>query len=224
MTDTTHEAAPNPTKSFYDRISKAYDLIADSSEHTAREKGLELLAAAAGEKILVVGFGTGHAVAALAGSVGPAGRVVGIDISEGMLAVASQRVAGAGIADRVELSLGDARNLKFGDEQFDAAFMSFTLELFDETGIPCVLGEIQRVLRPAGRLAVVTMSREEHDNAMTDIYVWMHRHFPHFVDCQPIAARDCIERAGFTVERVAKMAIWSLPVAIVLARKPSPHV
>jgi demethylmenaquinone methyltransferase/2-methoxy-6-polyprenyl-1,4-benzoquinol methylase len=58
---------------------------------------------------------------------------------------------------------------------------------------------------------------------MTEIYVWMHRHFPHFVDCQPIAARDWIEGAGFTVERAERMAIWSLPVAIVLARKPSPH-
>jgi demethylmenaquinone methyltransferase/2-methoxy-6-polyprenyl-1,4-benzoquinol methylase len=67
------------------------------------------------------------------------------------------------------------------------------------------------------------MSREPHENVMTEIYVWMHRHFPHFVDCQPIAARNCIARAGFTVERAERMAIWSLPVAIVLARKPSPR-
>ncbi len=215
---------PDPTKSFYDRISKAYDLIADSSEHTAREKGLELLAAGAGEKVLVIGFGTGHSVAALGCSVGPAGRVFGIDISEGMLAVARRRVAEAGAADRVELSLGDARNLKFGDGIFDAVFMSFTLELFDEAEFPRVLGEIRRVLRPGGRLAVVAMSREPHENVMTGIYVWMHRHFPHFVDCQPIPAGDCVARAGFTVERTEKMSIWSLPVAIVLARKPSSPV
>ena len=34
----------NPTKAFYDRISKAYDLIADANEHVARERGIELLA------------------------------------------------------------------------------------------------------------------------------------------------------------------------------------
>jgi demethylmenaquinone methyltransferase/2-methoxy-6-polyprenyl-1,4-benzoquinol methylase len=223
MADTARETAPNPTKSFYDRISKAYDLIADSSEHTARERGLALLAAAAGEKVLVVGFGTGHSVASLARSVGPQGRVFGIDISEGMLAVASKRVVDEGLAARVELSLGDARSLKFGDGQFDTAFISFTLELFNETEIPRVLREIRRVLRPGGRLAVVAMAREPHENVMTDFYVWMHRHFPHFVDCQPIAARNCIERAGFTVERAERMAIWSLPVASVLARKPSAH-
>jgi demethylmenaquinone methyltransferase/2-methoxy-6-polyprenyl-1,4-benzoquinol methylase len=223
MTDTARETAPNPTKSFYDRISKAYDLIADSSEHTAREKGLALLAAAAGEKVLVVGFGTGHSVAALARSVGTNGRVSGIDISEGMLEVASKRVADDGIAGQVDLSVGDARSLKSADGQFDAAFISFTLELFNETEIPRVLGEIRRALRPGGRLAVVAMAREPDENVMTEIYVWMHRHFPHFVDCRPIAAGNWIERAGFNVERAERKSIWSLPVAIVLARKPPSH-
>jgi len=224
MTSAATETATNQTKSFYDRISKAYDLIADSSEHTARERGLAQLAAAAGEKILVVGFGTGHAVAALARSVGPAGRVFGIDISEGMLEVASRRAVHEGVAAQVELSLGDARHLKFRDSTFDAAFISFTLELFNEDDIPRVLGEVRRVLCPGGRLAVVAMSRELHENIMTEIYVWMHRHFPHFVDCQPIAARDWIERARFTVERNERMEIWSLPVAIVLARRAPSQV
>jgi len=221
VTDTARRAAPNPTKSFYDRISKAYDLIADSGERTAREKGLALLGAAAGEKVLVVGFGTGHSVAALAHNVGDKGRVYGIDISEGMLEVASKRVADERVAGQGELSLGDARPLKFGDNAFDVAFISFTLELFSETEIPRVLGEIRRVLRPGGRLAVVAMSREPHENVMSEIYIWMHRHFPHFVDCQPIAARDLAGRAAFMVERTENMAIWSLPVAIVLARKPA---
>jgi demethylmenaquinone methyltransferase/2-methoxy-6-polyprenyl-1,4-benzoquinol methylase len=167
----------------------------------------------------VVGFGTGHSVAALARSVGTGGRIFGIDISEGMLEVATKRVADEGVAGQAELSLGDARQLKFRDDTFDAAFISFTLELFSETEIPRVLGEIKRVLHPGGRLAVVAMSREPHENVMTEIYVWMHRHFPHFVDCQPIAARDLVGRAGFTVESTEKMAIWGLPVAIVLAHK-----
>jgi demethylmenaquinone methyltransferase/2-methoxy-6-polyprenyl-1,4-benzoquinol methylase len=220
MTDATRETAPNPTKSFYDRISRAYDLIADSSEHTARERGLALLSAAPGEKVLVVGFGTGHSAAALGKSVGTGGRVVGIDISEGMLEVARKRVDDEGVAAQVELALGDARNLTFKDGSFDAAFMSFTLELFDEREIPQVLAEIRRVLVPGGRLAVVSMALEKDQNLMTEIYVWMHRHFPHFVDCQPIAAAEHLARAGFVVEQSERMAIWSLPVAIVVARHP----
>jgi demethylmenaquinone methyltransferase/2-methoxy-6-polyprenyl-1,4-benzoquinol methylase len=212
-------SAPNPTKSFYDRISKAYDLIADSSEHTARERGLELLGAAPGEKILEIGFGTGHSAVTLARSVGLAGRVYGIDISEGMLDVARKRVSEEGVAGQVELSLGDARQLTFADGSFNAVFTSFTLELFDDGDIPRVLQEIRRVLRPAGRLGIVAMSRAKNANVMTEVYVWMHRHFPHFVDCRPIDVAAWLEPAGFTIERLEKMAIWTLPVAIAVARK-----
>jgi demethylmenaquinone methyltransferase/2-methoxy-6-polyprenyl-1,4-benzoquinol methylase len=219
MATNTPATTTNPTKSFYDRISRAYDLIADSSEHTAREKGLQLLAAAPREKVLELGFGTGHSAVALARSVGPRGKVFGIDISEGMLEVARKRAADEGVADRVELSLGDARQLAFADGQFDAAFTSFTLELFNEGDIPRVLGETRRVLRPGGRLAVVAMAREEEVNVMTEIYVWMHRHFPHFVDCRPIDVPAWLQPAGFTVDRLEKMAIWSLPVAIVVAHR-----
>jgi ubiquinone/menaquinone biosynthesis C-methylase UbiE len=219
MSDAARETVENPTKSFYDRISKAYDLIADSSEHTAREKGLQLLAAAPGEKVLEIGFGTGHSAVTLARGVGPAGRVYGIDISDGMLAVARKRAADEGVASRVELTLGDARHLTFAEGQFDAVFTSFTLELFDEGDIPRVLGEVCRVLRPAGRLGVVAMSREKAENVMTEVYVWLHRHFPHFVDCRPIDVAAWLKPAGFTIVRLEKMAIWSLPVAMAVAHK-----
>lgn len=222
MNAKSSQSDSNPTKSFYDRISKAYDLIADSSEHTAREKGLELLAAAPGERVLVVGFGTGHSVAALAKAVGPAGKVFGIDISEGMLAVSRNRIADEGVSDRVELSLGDARNLSFADQQFDAAFISFTLELFDDADMPRVLTQIRRVLRVGGRLGVVAMSREKDETMMTEVYVWLHRHFPHFVDCRPIDVAACLERAGFKTTRLEKMAIWGLPVAIAVAHPAPP--
>jgi ubiquinone/menaquinone biosynthesis C-methylase UbiE len=53
------------TKSFYDRIAKGYDLLADSSEHVPREKGLAMLAVKPGEKVLILGFGTGHSAVAL---------------------------------------------------------------------------------------------------------------------------------------------------------------
>ncbi len=209
----------NPTKSFYDRISTAYDLIADSSEHAAREKGLELLAVSPGETALVIGYGTGHALVTLGRAVGPKGRVFGIDISEGMESVARKRINDEDVADRVELTVGDARQLPHADHRFDAVFIAFTLELFDDADLPRVLEQIRRVLRPGGRLGVVAMSKEEHETAMTEMYVWMHRHFPHIVDCRPIEVSRRLEEAAFVVERTERLSMWGLPVAIALARK-----
>ena len=211
------QAAQDPTKAFYDRISKAYDMISDSSEHTARERGLELLAADRGENVLVIGFGTGHSVVALGKSVGPTGQVFGVDVSEGMLDVAKKRLVEESVPAKVELSLGDARAMKYADGQFDAVFISFTLELFEADDIQTVLGEIRRVLRPGGRLGVVSLSREEHLNVAAEIYIWLHRHFPHFIDCQPIPVVEHVLRGGFIVDKSEKMSIWGLPVAIVAA-------
>lgn len=65
----------SPAKTFYDRISHAYDFIADGGEHVARERGLALLNVRPGESVLEVGYGTGHSLVTLANSVGVDGHV-----------------------------------------------------------------------------------------------------------------------------------------------------
>ena len=130
-------------KTTYDKMSRWYDLLVGRSEKRFRDKGLGLLNVQGGEKVLEIGFGTGHCTLALARSVGPNGKVYGIDISEGMLDITASRIDGAGLSERVELKLGDAANLPFPDDFFDAVFMSFTLELFDSPEIPVVLQQCQ---------------------------------------------------------------------------------
>ena len=138
------------TKAFYDKIAKVYDLLAEHSERPMRETGLRLLAAAPGEHLLEIGFGTGHILAELANAVGPTGSVFGIDISENMLAHARDLLSSKGLTERVSLGCGDAESLPYGDDAMDGIFMCFTLELFDTPDIPKVLAECRRVLRRAG--------------------------------------------------------------------------
>jgi demethylmenaquinone methyltransferase/2-methoxy-6-polyprenyl-1,4-benzoquinol methylase len=211
--------AENPERKFYDRISRVYDLISDSSEHAAREAGLTLLGATAGERVLEVGFGTGHCLVALARSVGPQGRVAGVDISAGMAQVARERLTKEGLADRVDLQVADVPPLPFGDAAFDATFMSFTLELFDASKIPAVLHDVRRVLKPNGRLGVVGMELEKDPNWGTKTYQWFHRHFPHIVDCRPIDVPGSVQAAGFTIASQERMEISTLPVAAVVGRR-----
>ncbi|MDY7092116.1 MAG: methyltransferase domain-containing protein [Acidobacteriota bacterium] len=212
------------TRTFYDRISGAYDLIADASEHSARDAGLAALGAAPGEVVLEIGFGTGHALEDLARAVGSSGRVAGVDLSSGMMEVARRRLEKAGLEQRVELKLGDARDLPYRDGSFDAVFLSFTLELFEGAEIPQVLAEIRRVLRSPGagstnpRLGVVSLTPGEHPGLAVNIYRWFHRHFPHFVDCQPIPVVELLEAAGFEILHSEEQDMWHLPVAILVAR------
>ena len=148
------------TKAFYDKISHVYDLLAEHSEGPVRRAGLEKLDARPGEKVLEIGFGTGHSLVSLAQSVGSTGKVFGLDLSERMLDVARDNLHKAGLADRVELTCGDAAQLPYPPDSLDAIFMSFTLELFDTPDIPKVLAECQRVLWPGGRIMVVAVSKE----------------------------------------------------------------
>jgi demethylmenaquinone methyltransferase/2-methoxy-6-polyprenyl-1,4-benzoquinol methylase len=206
-------------KASYDTMSRWYDVWAGSSEKQFVDAGLQKLCAQEGERVLEIGFGTGHGILALAQSVGDSGKVYGIDISEGMFDITQARVSRAGLSKRVELECGDAASLPFAGSSFDAVFMSFTLELFDTPEIPTVLHECQRVLRDSGRVCVVAMSKKGKAGLLMRIYEWAHRRFPRWVDCRPIFAQEALEDAGFQALDVTQGSMWGLPVEVVLAKK-----
>lgn len=205
----------------YNRLSRWYDMISGNTEKKYRDWGLEKLSALPDEKILEIGFGTGHCLVSLAKAVGQAGRVTGLDISDGMLAIARDRLQKEGLSERVDLHLGDAAKLGFINAgTLDGVFMSFTLELFDNPEIPLVLKECHRVLKPGGRIAVVSMTKTNPPGAAVRIYEWFHEHMPDYADCRPIFARQAMEQSGFTTQSVSLSSMWGLPVEIVLGIKP----
>jgi demethylmenaquinone methyltransferase/2-methoxy-6-polyprenyl-1,4-benzoquinol methylase len=206
------------TKALYDKISKVYDLLSEHTEGPVREAGLRMLAPQPGETVLEIGFGTGHALVWLARAVGPSGKVHGVDLSDGMMAVAESLVRQEGVADGVELRSGDATDLPYPADSMDAVFMSFTLELFDTPEIPVVLTECRRVLKSGGRIVVVGMSKEGAHGLVYEAYEWTHRHFPNFVDCRPIMVSQALAAAGFRVSEKQNLQIW-VPMEIVRGEK-----
>ena len=95
------------------------------------------------------------------------------------------------------------------------------LELFPVADIPEVLGEVRRVLRQGGRLGVVSMATPrlgEQESALSHTYRWLHRHFPHIVDCQPIEVEHLVREAGFAPRELERMSIWTLPVVALVAK------
>ncbi len=206
-------------KAFYNKIAKVYDLLAEHSEQPMREKGLAKLAVRPNERILEIGFGTGHCLVEIARLTGEKGKVYGIDLSEEMLKLAQQLLEREGVADRVELTCGDALTLPYEDGSMDGIFTSFTLELFDTPEIPQVLKEWKRVLKPGGRLSVVSLSKEGRQGIVIKAYEWTHKHFPNLIDCRPIYVREAIEEVGFDIQEAETDHMW-VPVEIVLAVKP----
>ena len=135
----------------FDRIAHRYDLVntvlslgTDGGwrRRAARETGLK-----AGGSALDVACGSGKLTAELARIAGPGGRVVGLDFSHEMLAIARRH------HPAIDFREGDALNLPFEDESFDATTIAFGLRnLADPVR---GLSEMARVLKPNGCAVVL---------------------------------------------------------------------
>ncbi len=205
----------------YDRASRWYRFVEEPFERRAVAVGLDLLRAGQGERVLELGCGAGGALVALARAVGPDGRVAGLDLAPGMIRQAAARVRRAGLADGAQLRVGDAMAIPFEDSSFDALFAAFTLELFDTPEIPLVLAECRRVLRPGGRIAVVSLSRSDPVGRPTRVYERLHDRFPTTLDCRPIHPRLALAAAGFERPRSVAVPLWGLRAEAVVAVRPA---
>lgn len=203
-------------KRTYDKISRIYDLITGPFERKFRDMGLNQLDVKEGETVLEIGFGTGHCLEEMAKRVGENGKAYGIDISSRMLDITRKRMEKKRLADTVELYCGDAMSMPYEDNMFDVVFMSFTLELFDTPEIPAVLKEIKRVLKPKGRLGVVSMSKEDGESWLLKAYEWIHKNFPVIADCRPIYVEKSIRDAGYSIKSKEKIKLFGLPGEIVV--------
>lgn len=120
-----------------------------------KEWGPRLIACAGlkeNEHILDVACGTGALTLTAAKSIGPHGRVVGLDLSPDMLAVARKISHHESRMAAVEWREGDAKALPFESEAFDIVFCAFGLMFFLDK--VAALKEMRRVLKPDGRVAV----------------------------------------------------------------------
>jgi SAM-dependent methyltransferase len=105
-----------------------------------------------GERALDVGCGAGQSTLELAELVGPEGRVVGVDISEPLLARARERLAASG-HQNVELVLGDAAAVRLPPPLFDVVFSRFGVMFFEDA--VAAFAHLREAMRPGGRLGFV---------------------------------------------------------------------
>lgn len=208
-------------KESYGKISRFYAAVEGIVEKGLRKKGLELLAIQEGETVLEIGFGTGFTLVELAKFVGKTGRVCGIDITPAMVEITRKRLEKEGLIDKVQVCEGDATNIPFEDNVFDAVYMASTLELFDTPDIPKVLGEIKRVLKPGGRLGVVSMSKEGYEDSLfLKFYEWLHKKVPKYASCRPIYVEEFIREAGYKIAGAEEFMLTGLVPEKILVAQP----
>jgi demethylmenaquinone methyltransferase / 2-methoxy-6-polyprenyl-1,4-benzoquinol methylase len=138
----------------FDRIAGVYDLLNSAMtaglHHRWRERAVDIAGVGPGARVLDVASGTGDLALELARRVAPGGEVVGSDFSEGMLARARRK---AGAYPNVRFEWGDALELSYADDSFDAATVGFGVRNFSDLGRG--LAEMVRVVRPGGRVVVL---------------------------------------------------------------------
>jgi len=200
---------------YYDRISKYYDFLSISEQPLIRQ-GVSLLSIKPQEQILELGSGTGTGLSQIVERLSPAGLVIGLDISHQMLLHSQNKTNHKDVLP-VYLQ-GDATRIPLRSGSFDAVFASFTLELFSIKDIHRVLSECSRVLKPAGRLCLVSLVQSPRTLSL-QLYKLAHRLFPVAVDCRPIPLADLLTNNGFQIKRSQKALNWGLPIDLTLSIK-----
>ena len=200
-------------------MSKWYDMLVERFENKPRSQAVRKLDPQKGEKILEIGFGSGRSLCRIADAIGPTGKVCGVDLSQGMFDITRSRLSKAGLAVRVILIRDDVIQFPFEAGFFDAAFLSFTLELFEDRDIPIVLSICLKALRPGGRICILALSRSQRPKLGSRIYEWLHTMFPQFLDCRPIYIEKSLEEAGFQILGVESLSLGGIECKIVLGKK-----
>ncbi len=146
-------------RSMFDRIASRYDLLnrllSFGIDRIWRRNVVKLLRGFQAPVILDVATGTGDLAVEIC-RINPV-AVYGLDLSSQMLEVAQKKIQQKNLHMTIQLREGDSENLPFEDNFFDAVTVAFGVRNFENLGKG--LAEMQRVLRPGGKLIVLEFSK-----------------------------------------------------------------
>jgi demethylmenaquinone methyltransferase/2-methoxy-6-polyprenyl-1,4-benzoquinol methylase len=148
-------------RALFDRIAPVYDPLnqwLSLGQHRVwKLMAVKWSGATTGNTCLDVCCGSGDLAQLLARQVGKSGQVIGLDFSTQQLAIARQRLIDRGLNLPITWLEGDALNLPFPENAFDAVTMGYGLR--NVVDIPRSLAEIHRVLKPGAKAAILDFHR-----------------------------------------------------------------
>jgi demethylmenaquinone methyltransferase/2-methoxy-6-polyprenyl-1,4-benzoquinol methylase len=144
----------------FDNISDNYDFLnhflSMGIDNLWRKKAIDQLKSIKPKTILDVATGTGDLAIMALKRLSP-DSIIGIDISEGMLAVGRKKMDAKKIDDKIELQYGDSEQIPFEDESFDAITVAYGVRNFEN--LSAGLSEMYRVLKPGGKTVILEFSK-----------------------------------------------------------------
>jgi len=142
----------------FDTISDDYDglnrVISFGIDIKWRKKVVNLVAAQQPKMVLDIATGTGDLAIAIADT--NAEKIIGLDISSGMLEIGKEKISKKGLSSKIDMVLGDSENMPFEDNTFDAITVAFGVRNFET--LKNGLKEILRVLKPGGIFVILETS------------------------------------------------------------------
>ncbi len=165
----------------FDSIAFRYDFLnrflSVGIDVSWRKKAINQLKAIEPKKVLDVATGTAD-VALMTFKMLHAEKIIGIDISEGMLDLGRQKIEKLGLTKNIELLKGDSENIHFEDNSFDAITVAFGVRNFEN--LEMGLKEMHRVLRPGGKLVVLEFSKPKNAAFKVFYNLYMNQIAPSF--------------------------------------------
>jgi demethylmenaquinone methyltransferase / 2-methoxy-6-polyprenyl-1,4-benzoquinol methylase len=143
----------------FDNIAAKYDvlnrILSGGIDIYWRKKGLSMIKDRNNEFVIDIATGTGDlAIEAL--KTLKSKKIIGVDISEGMLNVGRQKMIKLGLADKIDMQMGDSEKLLFDNNTFDTAIVSFGVRNFEN--LLKGLTDINRVLKTGGTCLILELS------------------------------------------------------------------
>jgi ubiquinone/menaquinone biosynthesis C-methylase UbiE len=201
----------------YDKLSTVYDIWGKLAESRARSRAIELAAIEDGQYILEVAVGTGLAFYEIV-KRNPHGHNIGIDLSNGMLAKAKNRLKKLS-AGNYSLNIGTAFDLPTQSESVDLLVNNYMFDLIPYDDMDKLLMEFKRVLKVGGKLILVNMT--EGEPLASKLYDFIYRLSAKSMGgCRGVVLSDELKRQGFTVETREYYQQMLFPSEVIVAHKP----
>ena len=144
----------------FNNISKTYDFLNHflslGIDIIWRKKAINELKKDNPQQILDVATGTGDFAFEALKILKPE-KIVGVDISQGMLDIAQQKITKRGLADKFSIKLGDSEKLPFEADEFDAVTVAYGVRNFENLEVG--LADIHRVLKSGGKAVILEFSK-----------------------------------------------------------------